>query len=90
MAFVTTMANLGGSIGANIYLQEQAPRYPLGFGFSLGVLVAGISSALIMRALLQKENSKREQMDPQNVKEIYSEQQLLDMGDNSPLYRYVI
>ncbi|KXT16700.1 hypothetical protein AC579_5227 [Pseudocercospora musae] len=90
MAFITTLANFGGAIGANIYLAEQAPKYPLGFGFSLGVLVAGITSAFVMRFLLRKANRERDNMDPAVVKSEYTEQQLLDLGDKSPLYRYVI
>lgn len=89
MAFVTTLANFGGAIGANIYLEKQAPKYPLGFGFSLAVLLTGIISALALKWSLERENAKRDRTPPDQVKQLYTEQELLEMGDRSPLYRYV-
>ncbi len=89
MAFMSTIANFCGAIGANIYLEKQAPRYPLGFGFSLGVLLGGVSAALALKYFLEKENAKRDLISLEQVKQQYSEQQLLEMGDKSPLYRYV-
>lgn len=90
MALMTTIANFGGAIGANIYLAKQAPRYELGFGFSLAVLLTGILSALILKTVLQRTNAQRDRMSVEEIKEQFTEQQLLEMGDRSPLYRYVI
>ena len=89
MAFTTTLANFGGAIGANIFLARQAPKYQLGFGFSLGVLISGILAALTLKWACERENAKRDRMSPEQVKQLYTEQQLLEMGDRSPLYRYV-
>ncbi|KAI5356533.1 putative major facilitator superfamily, MFS transporter superfamily [Septoria linicola] len=90
MAFMSGLANLGGSIGANLYLEEEAPRYPLGFGFSLGVLCAGVVAAMTLKYQLEKINRQRDTMSAEHVRELYTEQQLLELGDKSPLYRYVI
>lgn len=90
LATMSTAANLGGSIGANIFLEQQAPRYALGFGFSLGTLLAGIVAAIVMRQVLMKRNSYRERMDVKLVKDTYSQEELWHLGDRSPLYRYVI
>lgn len=84
------LANLGGSIGANIYLEKEAPRYPLGFGFSLGVLVSGIIAALLNRHILLKINAARDKIPLSSIRIQYTEQQLLELGDLSPLYRYVV
>lgn len=32
MAFVNSGGNLGGLVGSNIFLESQAPTYPLGYG----------------------------------------------------------
>ncbi|KAF2159993.1 hypothetical protein M409DRAFT_70716 [Zasmidium cellare ATCC 36951] len=89
IAFVACLANLGGSIGSNIYLEEEKPRYWLGFGFSLGVLSAAIVACVLLKVLLTRVNRRREAMDVEEIKRLWSEEQLLAMGDRSPLYRYV-
>lgn len=43
-----------------------------------------------MRALLLRINAKRDAMDESEVYATYSEGQLLEMGDKSPLFRYVV
>ncbi|GIZ41984.1 hypothetical protein CKM354_000526500 [Cercospora kikuchii] len=90
LAGMCALANLGGSIGANIYLEKEAPRYPLGFGFSLGVLVSGIIAALLNRHILLKINAARDKIPLSSIRIQYTEQQLLELGDLSPLYRYVV
>lgn len=32
MAFVNSGGNLGGLVGSNIFLDSEAPHYPLGYG----------------------------------------------------------
>ncbi|CAK4032887.1 retrograde regulation 2 [Lecanosticta acicola] len=90
MALVPCIGNLGGAIGSNIYLERQAPRYWLGFGFSLGVLIAALFAILFMKQQLERVNRQREKLTPEDVRARYTEEQLLNMGDRSPLYRYVI
>ena len=38
---------------------------------------------------LRRENRRRDAMDPAVIKETYTEQQLSEMGEDSPLFRYV-
>ncbi|KAL1759715.1 major facilitator superfamily domain-containing protein [Schizophyllum commune] len=78
----------GGGIGSNIYIAEQAPTYPLGFGFSIGATVLGaMIPCMINWYLLRRENRRRDAMDPAVIKETYTEQQLSEMGEDSPLFR---
>jgi hypothetical protein len=82
--------NLGGAIGSNIYLANQAPHYWLGYGFSLGIIAAAIVSGFALRYFLQRENTKRDRVPMNEVYAQYTEAELLEMGDRSPLFRYTV
>ncbi|KAJ7574411.1 major facilitator superfamily domain-containing protein [Mycena floridula] len=62
IGFMMTFGSIGGgSIGANIYLAEQAPTYPLGFGFSIGATVLGAMVPCMLNwYFLRKENRRRD------------------------------
>jgi hypothetical protein len=90
MALLISIGNLGGAIGSNIFLQAQAPKYWLGYGFCLGILLAGIVATLLLRLAYGSLNRKRDGMTEAEVRGQYSEEELLAMGDKSPLYRYVV
>ncbi|KAF2716611.1 retrograde regulation protein 2 [Polychaeton citri CBS 116435] len=90
MALLISMGNLGGAIGSNIYLESQSPAYPLGYGLSLGIVLAAIFSTMVLRLAYGRQNEKRDRKDEGEVRAHYSEDQLLELGDKSPLYRYVI
>ena len=38
MALLISIGNLGGAVGSNIFLSEQAPKYPLGYGLSVSTI----------------------------------------------------
>lgn len=81
----------GGSIGSNIYLAEQAPVYPLGFGFSVGATVLGaMIPATVHWWLMRRENSKRDQIDITQIQSKYTPAELGEMGEHSPLFRYTL
>lgn len=81
----------GGSIGSNIYLAEQAPVYPLGFGFSVGATVlGGMIPATVHWWLLRRENAKREKLDVTALQLEYTPAELGEMGEDSPLFRYTL
>lgn len=82
------ITNYGGVIGSNIFLARESPRYPLGYGFSLGILAAACLLALWLSFMLKRENKKRDRMSEAEVRSRYSEDELADMGDKSPLFRY--
>ncbi|KAK3654817.1 hypothetical protein LTR22_010585 [Elasticomyces elasticus] len=90
MAMLISMGNLGGAIGSNIYIQQQAPNYWLGYGFSLGILLAANICTVILRLVYIRENKLRDAMKEEDIREKYGEEELLAMGDKSPLYRYVV
>ncbi|EXJ68458.1 uncharacterized protein A1O5_08250 [Cladophialophora psammophila CBS 110553] len=94
MALLISVGNMGGICGSNIYFSAQAPKYPTGFGVSLGICALGIVAAFILRVAYQRENKLRDDLlareGEEAIKAKYTEQELLDMGDKSPFYRYTL
>jgi hypothetical protein len=90
MGLQICVGNLGGAIGSNIYLAKQAPHYWLGYGFSLGIILAAIVSGFALRFFLNRENERRARMSPEEIHEKFTETELLEIGDRSPLFRYTL
>lgn len=90
MALLISIGNLGGAIGSNIFLAKQAPHYWLGYGMGAGMVTAAIICTMILKVVLQKINKQREAMDEDEIRAKYTEEQLLELGDKSPLFRYVV
>nr|XP_018264739.1 uncharacterized protein I303_02918 [Kwoniella dejecticola CBS 10117]OBR86897.1 hypothetical protein I303_02918 [Kwoniella dejecticola CBS 10117] len=89
ISIVFLFAAIGGIPGSYIYLAKEAPGYPTGFGVSLGLMGFG---NIIVPALYWLYcgwiNKKREQMSSEEIHAKYSQEELEEMGDLSPLYRY--
>lgn len=76
-------------VGSNIYISSQAPTYPVGFGISMGMLaVFGCIWPVIYYFILKRINAKRAAMDENEIRARYTEEELSEMGDMSPLFRY--
>jgi MFS family permease len=81
----------GGSIGSNIYLEEQAPVYALGFGFSVGATVLGaMIPATVHWWLMRRDNRRKDAVGVEEATMAYTPQQLSAMEEYSPLYRYTL
>ncbi|KAI5479970.1 hypothetical protein MNV49_002260 [Pseudohyphozyma bogoriensis] len=91
LAIVPTLGQMGGVIGSHIYLAQEAPKYPIGFGVSMGaVFLCGIIGTLIMRFALISINNKRDKISEAEVRAKYTDEELTELGDQSPLFRYII
>lgn len=90
MALMIAVGNLGGAVGTNIYLVRESPHYWTGYGTSLGVIVLSLTAATFLRFKYKAINAKRDAMTPDEVHEKYTEEELQDMGDDSPFFRYTI
>lgn len=92
MALLISVGNLGGICGSNIYFKAEAPRYPTGFGVCLAAFVLTIIAANALRLAYQRENNGRDEriirLGQSAVEGEYNDQELSDMGDKSPLFRY--
>lgn len=89
------LGNTGGLIGSNIFRQQDAPAYRLGYGISIGFILMSAGSAALMLIILDKLNKKRaaavEEMGGEAiVVEEHGEWNLTEMGDRSPLFRYIL
>ncbi|KAL1899916.1 hypothetical protein Sste5346_002782 [Sporothrix stenoceras] len=94
MAVLISVGNLGGICGSNIFLAKQAPRYQVGYGTCLGICLAGIVAAYVLRVAYDRENKRRDALVESHTEEElraqYTEQQLLDLGDQSVYFRYTL
>lgn len=91
MAALTSLGNIGGIIGSNIFLGSEAPHYWTGYGVCLGVGVMSAVATLVMRFLLKRENDRRDKLSEVEIHASYThEDELLRMGDASPYFRYTL
>lgn len=90
MALMIALGNLGGVAGSNIFLAREAPHYWTGYGVSLGIVVLSTLTAIFLRWKLKKINAERDSMSVDEIYAQYSEQELSEMGDDSPFFRYTI
>lgn len=89
-ALQMTITNLGGIVSSNIYIASEAPSYWTGYGVSLGITVTAIVAAYVLEGYLKRQNRKRDEMSEKEVRERWTEEELSEMGDQSPLVRYVL
>ncbi|KAL4998446.1 major facilitator superfamily domain-containing protein [Aspergillus recurvatus] len=89
-AFNICMGNTGGIIGSYMYLGREAPTYPTGFGLSLAFGASGLVIALALEGSFWWANRGRQRMGEMEIRELYTDEQLLAMGDRSPLFRYML
>ena len=81
------LGNCGGLIASNIFLESQAPRYPLGFGLSLALVWLCGFSAIAMLFLLMSENKKRNVGKRDYLNNLPAEE-LDNLGDDHPKFRF--
>jgi hypothetical protein len=81
------IGNSGGLIASNIFLERQAPRYPLGFGLSLGLVWLCGFSAIAFFFLLMSENKKRNAGQRNHLNNLPADE-LDNLGDGHPKFRF--
>lgn len=94
MALLISVGNLGGIAGSNVYLSREAPKYHTGFGVCLAISCCAIIAAITLRLAIQRVNRKRmtylDEHGEDEIRSRYTEQELLDMGDRSPFFKYTL
>ena len=90
MAMLMTIGNFEGAIGSNLFLQEQFPRYWLGYGFCTGNVLCAILAACFLRWSRGSLHAERESMSEGEIRARHPQAELEEMGDKSPFYRYAL
>ena len=90
IAYMICLGNLGGIVGSYIFIESESPRYPTGFGSSLGFAAAGVGACLVLETLYHLSNKRRAAMSETEIREKYTDEELDAMGDRSPLFRYTL
>ena len=90
IAYLVAAGNIGGLIGSYIYIAEERPRYPTGYGTSLGFTAAGLVAVLVLEAALMAANKRNAKLTEVDVQERHSSEHLEKLGDRSPLFRYTL
>ncbi|KAJ9632925.1 hypothetical protein H2204_007493 [Knufia peltigerae] len=94
MALLISVGNMGGICGSNIYFAAEAPKYPTGFGVCLAICFLSIVAAVVLRIAYRRENNRRDEYVAREgeatIKARFTEQELLELGDLSPFYRYTL
>ncbi len=80
--------NVGGIIASNIYITDQKPTYPVGYGVSLGLMwVSGLACTVLFIGM-RLENKKREQGKRDHRLTLPKEERE-NLGDDHPAFRFV-
>jgi sugar phosphate permease len=94
MALLISVGNMGGIMGSNIYLSREAPKYTTGFSASLAMCCAAILMTLVLRWAYARENKKKDAMLAElgeaAIRAKYTDNELMNMGDKSPFFRYTL
>jgi hypothetical protein len=90
IAFMICIGNLGGLPGSFIFLSGESPRYPTGFGTSLGFAAAGIAAALTLEFCYRAHNKRWEGVTVEEVRGKYGDEELDRLGNKSPLFKYAL
>ncbi|KAJ5667669.1 uncharacterized protein N7477_006239 [Penicillium maclennaniae] len=89
-AFNICVGNIGGIIGSYMYIDKEYPTYPTGFGLSLAFGGSAFVAAVILELSFMWANKKNAAMSDVDIRSKYTDEQLLDMGDKSPLFKYTL
>ncbi|KAH8172435.1 major facilitator superfamily protein [Sarocladium implicatum] len=89
-AFMMGFGNIGGLIGSYIFIEEEKPRYPTGYGTAMAFGALGVICSLGLEFAYWMLNKRKERLTEEEVRELYTAEQLAAMGDKSPLYRYTL
>lgn len=90
LALNICVGNMGGIMGSYMFFDSDAPVYGTGFGLSLAFGLSGLIMALVAEATYKWGNKKKEALTEDQVHAMYTHDQLLKMGDKSPLFRYTL
>ena len=90
IAFVMGLGSIGGLTGSFIYIEKEKPTYETAYSISLSLAVMAILVIGGLTLSYHLDNKKRDRVSSETVRSTYSEEELREMGDKSPLFRYTL
>ena len=81
------LGNAGGIVASNIYITEQAPTYPIGYGVTLGLLWTCALACTVFVIGLRSENRKRDRGE-RDYRYQFPKEELENLGDDHPNFRF--
>lgn len=82
--------NASGMVGSNIFVTNEAPQYRLGYSVCLGHTVGLLICGTILRIAYGRANKQRDAMTEEEIHSKYTDQELTELGDHSPYFRYTM
>lgn len=77
-------------MGSYIFMNHEAPVYPTGFGLSLALGASGVLAAICAELAYKWGNAKKARMTEEEVYAMYTQDELLQMGEKNPLFKYTL
>ena len=87
MAFHIGAGNLAGAMSSNFYRAADKPKYLLGHGLEIGFVSVGLMAVLVLRFNYGRINKKR---DREGNERLLSLEEMSELGDKSPTFRYML
>ncbi|KAG5368926.1 putative transporter [Yarrowia sp. C11] len=88
MAIQIGIGNLAGAIASNIYRAKDKPGYKLGHGMEIMFVCIGIAALGVLNYGYHLANKKKAEKLAAGEYDNYTPQQLSEMGDRSPYFKY--
>ncbi|KAG9249538.1 major facilitator superfamily domain-containing protein [Emericellopsis atlantica] len=90
IAFIMAVGSIGGLTGSFVYDYKDAPGFFMAFGVCLGLAVVAILMVLVLIWSYLRSNAERVGVTEEQVRSEYSDKELMELGDKSPLFRYTL
>jgi hypothetical protein len=81
------LGNIGGIVASNVFLEKESPKYPTGYGVSLGMLWICGASCVALLFLVRNENRARDRGERDHRLEDEGEH-ADNLGDDHPHFRF--
>jgi hypothetical protein len=86
-AIILAVGNCGSVLGSNVYLTNEAPEYPTGYGVSLATIITSQISGALYLLYLWHENKQKKRGARDHLLSLPQDEQD-QLGDRHPTYIY--
>lgn len=90
VALMNAAGNCGGIVGSFMFIDKESPQYYTGFGLGLSFGATGLLVSFLLEMIYKWTNARKARISEAEVRAKYTEEELLDMGDKSPLFKHVL